>query len=63
LRLIGARVYEPCDFDEAIALLAANAEPFRDLITGIYSLDDLQRGLEEMESGADVMKILVDCAS
>lgn len=63
LRLIGARVYEPGDFDEAIALLAANAQPFQDLITGIYPLDDLQRGLSEMDSGADVMKILVDCAS
>lgn len=63
LRLIGARVYEPCDFDEAIALLAANSQPFQELITGVYPLDDLQRGLKEMDSGADVMKILVDCAS
>lgn len=63
LRLVGARVYEPEDFDRAIALLASSSQPFTGLITGVYPLDDLQRGLEEMERGADVMKILVDCGS
>ncbi|MBM3737754.1 MAG: zinc-binding dehydrogenase [Acidobacteria bacterium] len=63
LRLIGARVYEPCDFDQAIALLASGEQPFTRLITGVYPLDGLQRGLEEMGRGADVMKILVDCQS
>ncbi len=63
LRLIGTRVYEPEDFDEAIRLLASGAQPFTELITGVYSLDELQRGLQEMERGADVMKILVDCGS
>ncbi len=61
--MIGTRVYEPVDFDEAIALLAAAEVPFRRLITNIYSLDDVQKGLLEMEQGADVMKILVDCSS
>jgi len=61
--MIGTRVYEPEDFDEAIALLAAGEVPFRSLITGVYPLDDVQKGLVEMEQGADVMKILIDCAS
>ena len=63
MRLIGTRVYEPQDFDEAIDLLANAAIPFRQLITGIYPLDGLEKGLIEMEQGADVMKILIDCAS
>lgn len=61
LRLIGTRVYEPCDFDEAIDLLASTNVPFRDLITDVYPLDGLEKGLLQMEQGADVMKILVDC--
>jgi 2-desacetyl-2-hydroxyethyl bacteriochlorophyllide A dehydrogenase len=63
LRLIGTRVYEPQDFDEAITLLASTQIPFSKLITGIYPLDRLEKGLLEMEQGADVMKILIDCAS
>jgi 2-desacetyl-2-hydroxyethyl bacteriochlorophyllide A dehydrogenase len=63
LKLVGARVYEPQDFDRAIDLLARAAQPFTGLVTGVYALDDLKRGLEEMERGADVMKILVDCGS
>lgn len=63
MRLIGTRVYEAQDFDEAIALLAESEAPFRKLITNIYSLDELEKGLLEMERGADVMKILVDCGS
>lgn len=62
MRLIGTRVYEPEDFDEAIHLLAATDVPFRKLITGVYPLDGLEKGLLEMEQGADVMKILIDCA-
>jgi 2-desacetyl-2-hydroxyethyl bacteriochlorophyllide A dehydrogenase len=63
MRLIGTRVYEPQDFDEAIDLLANTQVPFAKLITGIYPLDGLEKGLLEMEQGADVMKILIDCAS
>lgn len=61
MRLIGTRVYEPCDFDEAIALLAQSSIPFSKIITGIYPLGSLERGLLEMEQGAEVMKTLIDC--
>lgn len=63
LKMCGARVYEHEDFEKAIQLLATRAMPFDKLITDIRPLDGLQRGLEEMEKGAEVMKILVDCAS
>ncbi len=63
MRLIGTRVYEPMDFDEAIDLLANSAIPFRELITGVYPLDGLEKGLLQMEQGADVMKILIDCSA
>ena len=51
----------PCDFDEAIDLLANTSVPFRDLIIDVYPLDGLEKGLLQLEQGADVMKILVDC--
>lgn len=63
MRLIGTRVYEPQDFDEAIDLLANTTIPFRQLITDVYPLDGLEKGLLQMEQGADVMKILIDCQS
>jgi len=63
LRLIGTRVYEPQDFDEAIDLLANSSVPFHKLITGVYPLSGLEKGLHQMEQGADIMKILIDCAS
>jgi 2-desacetyl-2-hydroxyethyl bacteriochlorophyllide A dehydrogenase len=63
MRLIGTRVYEAQDFDEAIALLASTQIPFAKLITGVYPLDALEHGQLQMEQGADVMKILIDCAS
>lgn len=62
VKLIGARVYEPQDFDEAIALLAAGQVPFSKIITDTYPLSDLKKGFEQMASGGNVMKILLDCA-
>jgi 2-desacetyl-2-hydroxyethyl bacteriochlorophyllide A dehydrogenase len=61
LKMIGARVYEPQDFEKAIALLGSGEIPFAKLITGIYPLDKLKHGFEQMEKGGEVMKILVEC--
>ncbi len=62
VRLLGARVYEPEDFDEAIALLAVGEVPFTKIITDVYPLSQLKQGFEQMASGGNVMKILLDCA-
>jgi len=61
LRLCGARVYEHEDFEAAINLAAAGAIPIQKLITAVYPLDNLQTGLEQMEKGGEVMKVLVTC--
>ncbi|MFN7921392.1 MAG: hypothetical protein U0Q16_14920 [Bryobacteraceae bacterium] len=61
--LIGTRVYEHEDFDKAIELLASGAIPFDQLITDVVPLDRLEDGLKQMESGAEVMKILVECGN
>jgi len=61
LRLLGARVYEPEDFEEAIKLADSGKVPFEKLITNICPLDDLESGFRQMESGSGVMKVLVEC--
>jgi (R,R)-butanediol dehydrogenase/meso-butanediol dehydrogenase/diacetyl reductase len=62
LSLVGARVYEPQDFDEAIALASSGKLPLDRLITEICPLDGLEAALHRLESGGEVMKILVECS-
>jgi 2-desacetyl-2-hydroxyethyl bacteriochlorophyllide A dehydrogenase len=61
LQLTGARVYEPQDFEKAIAIAASGRLPIERLITHKVPLDGLGSAFRQMESGGDVMKILVEC--
>lgn len=63
LRLLGARVYQREDFAEAIEIVASGAIPGHELITNVMPLDQLRHGLDQMATGGDVMKILIDCQS
>jgi len=60
LRLIGVRVYESQDFEQAIKLAASGKLPLGKLITTVRPLAGLQAGFEEMEQGGSVMKILLE---
>lgn len=51
LRLRGARVYEPQDFEQAIALVASGSLPLRRLISKVCSLDQVETALNLLESG------------
>jgi (R,R)-butanediol dehydrogenase / meso-butanediol dehydrogenase / diacetyl reductase len=62
LRLLGARVYERQDFEQAIGLAASGELPLQRLISDVCSLDQLEPALRWLESGGEVMKILVRCA-
>jgi (R,R)-butanediol dehydrogenase / meso-butanediol dehydrogenase / diacetyl reductase len=62
LQMCGARVYEPEDFDKAIAIAAAGTLPLSKLITNVYPLEGLETGLRQMERGGDVMKVLIQCS-
>jgi 2-desacetyl-2-hydroxyethyl bacteriochlorophyllide A dehydrogenase len=59
LKLLGARVYEHQDFEYAIQLAAAGAIPLDQIITDVHPLSELQAGFQQMESGGQVMKILL----
>jgi len=62
LRLLGARVYEPEDFEKAIALAGSGELPLERLITNVLPLDGLEAGLRQMERGGEVMKVLIKCS-
>jgi len=61
LTLIGARVYEREDFEQAIALAASGRLPLDRLISGVYPLEQAHQGIRQMESGTGVMKIMLNC--
>ena len=60
LQLRGTRVYEHQDFEAGIRLAASGALPLNQLITQTYPLEEVQSGLEQMERGGAVMKVLVE---
>ena len=61
LRVSGSRLYEPEDFETAISLVAAKALPLDRLISDIRPLEQVQATFEEMERGANFMKVLLKC--
>jgi len=60
LVLIGARVYEDEDFEAAIKLADSGDLPLDKIITETYPIDNAQAAFERMDSGGDVMKILLE---
>lgn len=62
LKLIGARVYEPEDFEEAIELAAGGTLALSALITEITPLADAQSVFEAIDNNPAGMKYLLQCA-
>ncbi len=60
LHLLGARVYEPEDFEEAIALAAEGVLPLDRLITSVLPLERLEEAFSQLQSGRGAIKILID---
>jgi (R,R)-butanediol dehydrogenase/meso-butanediol dehydrogenase/diacetyl reductase len=61
LELIGARVYERCDFERAVQMLAAGDIPAARLISAVEPLERTAEAFSALESGTGVMKVLIDC--
>jgi (R,R)-butanediol dehydrogenase/meso-butanediol dehydrogenase/diacetyl reductase len=61
LTLVGARLYERADYEKAVDLVASGAIPTKTLISKVVSLNDVGAAFAALDSGAGVMKILVDC--
>jgi 2-desacetyl-2-hydroxyethyl bacteriochlorophyllide A dehydrogenase len=62
LKILGARVYEAEDFEEAISLAANGQIPLDEMISGVAALEDLQSIFENIESSPQGMKYLIDVA-
>lgn len=62
LKLTGARVYEPQDFEAAITLAASRQSSIEKLITAVAPLEGIEDCMHQMARGGEVMKILVKCA-
>ncbi|MEL7123683.1 MAG: alcohol dehydrogenase catalytic domain-containing protein [Bacteroidota bacterium] len=63
LKLIGARVYEEEDYEEAISLITQNQLPFEQMITAVEPLSSIQQVFETIDQNPDGMKVLMDCQS
>lgn len=60
IKLIGARVYEPEDFDEAIALAASGTLPLDKMITQVSPLADAKKVFETIDQNPAGMKYLLE---
>ena len=63
LRLIGARLYEERDFEEAIELATTGRLHLDELITEVRSIDQVQQTFEAIEANPDGIKYLINCRS
>ncbi len=61
IEMIGARVYEPADYDEAIQLIASEAIDAKRLITSVQTLPSIQAAFEELAGNPTAMKTLIQC--
>lgn len=59
LTIVGTRVYEPEDFERAIALVATGEIDVEPLISARLPLDALQSAFEDIEAGKNLMKVLI----
>ncbi len=62
LEMIGARVYEPADYDDAIALVADGGIPAKEIITGVEALANIEHAFSDLSGNPQAMKILIQCA-
>lgn len=62
IEMLGARVYEPEDYDEAIELVANGGIDAKALITGIQSLSEIGAAFAELSGNPTAMKTLIKCS-
>jgi 2-desacetyl-2-hydroxyethyl bacteriochlorophyllide A dehydrogenase len=60
LDIVGARVYQRQDFEEAVALLADGTIPADSIITDVVPLSETDHAIERLASGEEIVKLLID---
>ena len=61
IRMIGARLYEPEDFEEAIELLGKQRLPIDSLITQVSPIEQTQQVFETIDANPAGMKYVIQC--
>lgn len=61
LKLCGARVYEPQDYEKALQLIAEKNLPLESMITRVEPLSSIQAAFDTLDTSPDAMKVLIDC--
>ena len=61
IRMIGVRLYEAEDFDEAIRLAAGGVLPLDSLITQVDPIEATQKVFETIDANPEGMKYLIQC--
>lgn len=59
LKLIGARVYEPVDYEKAIAIVASGGVDADTVITDVSPLSDIQTAFETLDNSPTALKSLI----
>ena len=59
LKLIGARVYEPEDYEKAIAIIVSGGVDADTIITDVSPLSQIQQAFEGLDSSPTAMKSLI----
>jgi len=59
LKLIGARVYEPEDYDKAIEMVASGGVDAETIITDVSPLSDIQKAFESLDRSPTALKSLI----
>src|SRR5690606_38272399 len=62
LQMVGARVYEPEDFEKAISVVAEDRLPLDRIITKILPLEEVQEAFEMIDKNPEGMKYLLKCS-
>lgn len=62
LSIVGARVYQRTDFEEAVRLIEGGVIPTERLTSSVLPLSEVVSGFELLESGK-AMKVLLDCSA
>jgi (R,R)-butanediol dehydrogenase/meso-butanediol dehydrogenase/diacetyl reductase len=61
LELVGVRVYQRTDFLEAVEFIARGEVPIDTVVSKILPLAEVARAFDDLERGAGVVKLLLDC--
>lgn len=61
IEMLGARVYEPADYDAAITLVASGAIDAKTMITDIQGLNRIGDAFAELAGNPQAMKTLIRC--